>query len=35
MNLVVGAVEMWKSGALVLGRISKPGGKSGKLVLAF
>jgi hypothetical protein len=29
----VGAVEMWKSGDL--GRISKPGGKSGKLALAF
>src|SRR5436190_21514206 len=26
---------MWKSGALVLGRISKPGGKSGKLALVF
>ena len=30
-----GAVEMWESGALALGRISKPGGKGGKLVLAF
>jgi len=30
-----GAVEMWKSGALGFGRISKPGGKSGKLALGF
>lgn len=35
IQTAVGAVEMWKSGALGLGRISKPGGKSGKLVLAF
>jgi hypothetical protein len=26
-----GAVKMWESGAFVFGRISKPGGKSGKL----
>ena len=30
-----GAVEMWESGAPVFCRISKPGGKSGKLVFAF
>jgi len=31
LNLAAGAVEMWKSGAFVLCRISKHGGKSGKL----
>jgi hypothetical protein len=30
-----GAVEMWKSGAFGFCRISKPGGKSGKLALGF
>jgi hypothetical protein len=35
MKPVVGAVGMWKSGALVFGRISKPGGKRGKLALGF
>jgi hypothetical protein len=35
MKPAVGAVEMWKSGAFVLGRISKPGGKSGKLALVL
>jgi hypothetical protein len=30
-----GAVEMWKSGAFGFGRISKPGGKSGKLAFGF
>jgi hypothetical protein len=31
MEPAVGAVEMWKSDALVFCRISKPGGKGGKL----
>jgi len=30
-----GAVEMWESGVFVFCRISKPGGKSGKLALVF
>jgi hypothetical protein len=30
-----GAVEMWKSGAFGFCRISKPGGKSGKLAFGF